>query len=213
MHGLHLLGETETEVGFDFASFAQTAGNIAQAGSTMYEQKKASDAASSSEQKKLATSIAADIAAATALAKAASSKAQNLPTASSDDAAAQSALASTDTAAAGLSPDSQQKRAAAADAALANAQKNAANKPSDPFLPMLVNAWTTVGNKVHNAAITGGAADAGAGGKHGKHDEESWFSRPVIGSLPGAAVLVLGAGVVGGLVYVVKKVLGGGKAK
>ena len=205
MDGFDCLGAEV--VGFDWGGAAQTAGGVISFATEAAEKDKAEKKSSADEKAALDKSIAADLAASNAVAKAAVSAKLKSPSASIDKTAAQSALAAQDKAGAALSADSASKRADAADKALDLAIKNAQAKPNDGYLAALVDAWTQTANKAHNVSIT--SSDDSGGGKKGKrgHDDgggQSWFTRPVLGPIPGAGVLALGAGVLTGLGFLIR---------
>jgi hypothetical protein len=197
--GLDTLG-AEDVMGIDYGSILQAAGGLATAGVSAAEQKKKEDEAKADEDKKVKAAIAADQAAASAMATADLSAQAKGPSMAIDAQAAQMAISAQDAAGAGLSADGQKKRAAAADATLAAVVKAAQARPTDLNQKALVKAWTTVANKAHAGAISptpGSGLDIYGG--------QSWFTRPVWGRVPGAGVLAISAGALGVVGFAVKK--------
>ena len=191
MNGLDMLGADEGG-GFDYGSLLQTAGGLIQGGVAIYEGSEAEKKLTGDTKKKLNDVIAVDIAASTAIARAI--------IAPKEAAAAKAASDAQDKAGADLPPEVSQKRMEAADKMLASMKANAKAKPKDAYAAALVKAWTVTAQKAHSAGLAGGD-------KKGDKVEESWFSRKIIGPLPGSAVLVLGVGVLAGLGLVLKKIL------
>lgn len=206
MDGLDLLG-AEDKKGFDYGALAQAAGGIIQYGTAAADKDKAEKKSAAEEKASLETAVAADLTAATAAARAAVSQQLKSPSAAIDASAAATAIAAQDRAAAKLSSDAADKRADAAEKALADATKAAQAAPKDGYKAALVIAWTAIVNKAHNTSIV--TSDGGSGGgKRGKGDDggqKNWFVRPVLGPIPGGGVLAIGAGVLAGLAFVVKK--------
>jgi len=199
--GFDCLGAEDYSVGVDYGSLLQAAGGLATAGVSAAEQAKKESQDSATRDKNVKAAVAADQAAASAIAQAAVSAAAKLPSASIDAQAAQLATTAEDTAAAALDAEGQKKRADAADATLAAVVKVAQQKPTDVNQKALVAAWTQIANKAHSGAITG------KGGKSGldSYGGQNWFTKPVLGKIPGYGVLLLGAGVLGAGWLVVKK--------
>lgn len=224
MSGLDCLGADEvqprrsrrTAVGFDlglFSSLFKAAGGAAEGAIEAKEADDQSEAAARKEADKVSAAIAADNAAAVAMARADFSALAKSSTAALDKSAADNAVAAQDKAGADLSDDGQAKRAAAADKAMQTALDRARAKPSDKYQLALAKAWTTVANKAHNNAITAsddssdGSGKGKGKGKKGGGSGESWWTRPVIGPLPGTAVAVGGAGAAVGLGLLIKRFL------
>lgn len=197
--GLDTLGAEE--VGVDYGSILQAAGGLATAGVSAAEQAQKEKDAKADEEKKAAGAIAADQAAASAMARADVSAQTHAPSATIDAQAAQMAISAQDSAAAGLTANAQKKRAEAADATLAAVVKASQAKPGDKNQTALVKAWTTVAAKAHSGAISA----TGAPGSGLVPGGESWFTRPVLGKVPGYGVLLIGAGALGAGWLVVKK--------
>jgi hypothetical protein len=201
--GFEVLG-CDDEIGLDYGQLLQAAGGVAQYGVSAAEQEKKESAGKADDAKKLAAVIAADYAASEASAKADASAQLKSPSASIDAIAAQTALATQDAAgAAGFSSDSAKKRADSADQALAAAIKEAQSKPKDVFLAAKVKAWQATANKAHGSAIV--SLDKGGSGGKGGPGGESFFTKKVLGPIPGWGVLTLGAGVLGAVAIVLKK--------
>lgn len=199
--GFECLG-IDDEVGFDPTSLLAPAGAIATYGVSAYEQDKKEKDSKADQDKKLQAVIAADYAASEAAAKADVSAQLKSASASIDATAAQMASQAQDAAGgAGLSPDASKKRADSADKALAAAVSEAQKKPKDGYAQAKVRAWQATVNKAHSTAIMANSSGSGLQGYGG----ESWFTKPVLGKLPGAGVLALGAGVLGAGFLVVKK--------
>lgn len=199
--GLDTLG-AEDVMGVDYGSILQAAGGLTTATVSAVEQKKQEDAAKAAESKNVAAVIAADQNAATAMAKADVSAQGKLPSAAIDAQAAQMAMQAQDRAAAVLSADGQKKRVEAAEATLANVVKAAQGKPNDRNAMALVKAWTAVVNKANAGAIAGPAPGMSGLDMYGG---QSWFTRPVMGKVPGYGVLLIGAGALTAVGLVVKK--------
>jgi len=206
MDGLRYLG-CEEIVGFDFGygTLFKTAGGIAEGAITAHEQDVVQEQLAKDEETKVTAAVAADIAAANALARADSSARAKGSSAAVDAQAAQLATAAQDKAGAALTSEAaSQKRADAADKALANAVKNAQEAPKDTYKAALVRAWTVTANKAHNVSIT--SDSKGGKGKGKKGDGESFWTRRVVGPLPGAVVVPAGVGLAGALGYTVKRI-------
>jgi hypothetical protein len=199
MEGLDCLGVDE-EVGFDYGGLLQAAGGVATYGVSAAEQAQKESKLKADETKAANDAIAADIAASNAVAKAAVSAQLKQASASIDATAAQMALDAQDRAGANLSVGAAKKRAEAADQALAGVVKNSQANPKDGYATALVAAWKATANKAHSTAIV--LSD----GTKGHLPEESWFTKPVMGKVPGYGVLAIGAGALGILGVVVKKV-------
>ena len=214
--GLDYFG-VDDEVGLDYSTLLQGAGGLAQGVMTQVQADQAKDKVSADEAKKLAASIAADVTAVSAAAKTDTTAPKvgrvTGATAVADAQAAKIAMAAADKAAAALSPESQQKRADAADKALADAVAREQKDPKNEFLAAMVTEWTSQANKAHSGSISSGdnSDDSSGGGKKGKHGKDksgsggNWFTRPVLGPIPGGGVLAIGAGVLGGIGFILKK--------
>lgn len=213
MDGLDCLGVEDAKdkkSGFDYGALLQAAGGVASYSIAAAEKDKAEKKSAEDEKKKLEAVIAADIAAANAMARAAVSSQLKQSSAAVDAMSAQTAQQAQDRAGMGLTSDVAEKRAEAAEKQLATATKNAQSAPNDGYKAALVASWTATVNKAHNSSIVS-SGDFGKGdkgkGKHGKDgDKESWFTRRVVGPIPGAGVLAIGVGVVGVLGFAVKKI-------
>ena len=198
--GLDLLGCDEV-IGFDFGSLFSATGGLMQGVADQYASDTAKDAATADQNQKLYKAQQADITVTNKLAQAAVSAQLKSASAKKDAADAQSAAQAADAAGAGLSDASVASRLSAAKVLLDTAKKNAAAKPSDGYLAAVAKAWTATVSKLQNASSDDG------GGKKGKQDSsDSWFTRRVIGPIPGAGVLVGGVALVAGLGIVVKRV-------
>ena len=209
MEGLDLLG-CDGEIGLDFGygTLFKTAGGIAEGAISAHEADVEQAKLDKDEQDKLNAAVAADIAASNATARADVSAQLKSSSASIDAQAAQLAQTAQDKAGAGLSDAGQAKRAAAADKALDTAVKNAQSSPKDGYRQALVKAWTATANKAHNGTISSfdDGGGKGKGKKGGKGGGESFWTRRVVGPLPGAAVVPLAAGGLGALGYAVKRI-------
>lgn len=203
-HGLELFGCDD--VGADYGALLQTAGGLLSSGVDVYEQSEKEKKLASADRAKADAAIAADAAASSAVARAMVSAKVKSASASIDATAAQQATAAQDKAGAGLSQGASDKRAAAAEKALAGVTAQAQVKPTDAYLAALVAAWTATVNKAHAGGIV--ASDDFAPKGKGKDGEggKSWWTRRVVGPIPGVGVVAIGAGVVGVLGIVVKKV-------
>lgn len=197
--GLDYFG-CEEVVGFDFGSLFQATGGLMQGVADQYASDTAKDQATSDENKKLYAAQQADITATNKAAQAAVSAQLKSASARKDATDAATAAAVAEQAGAGLSDASVQLRVSAANALMTTAKKNAAAKPSDGYLAAVAKAWTATVQKLQNS-------DGGGKGKKDKDSSgESWLTRRVIGPIPGYGVLVGGAGLLGGLGIVVKKI-------
>jgi hypothetical protein len=197
------------DIGVDYGSILQSGGALAQGIVAAKEASDAESKTSADEQKKLSLSIAADVAAVAASARADTTAPRvgraSSPTAAVDAQAADLAMKAADHMAEGLSEASQQKRADAADKQLADAIKRAQANPKDEYLAAMVKEWTAQANKAHNGSIT--ASDDGKKGKKGKGASgESFWTRRVIGPIPGYGVVAGGVGLAGGLGFAIKKI-------
>jgi hypothetical protein len=197
--GLDLLGCDEV-VGFDFGSLFQATGGLMQSVASQTASDQAQGQATAEENKKLYAATQADIVVTNKVAQAAVSAQLKSPSAKKDAADAAAAANAQDQAGAGLSDASVKARLDAANALMMTAKKNAAAKPSDGYLSAVAKAWTATVQKLQNTMSNDG--------KKGKKSDssESWFTKRVIGPIPGAGVLVIGAGLLGGVGIVVKKI-------
>ena len=219
--GLDLLGCDEV-VGFDYGALLQGAGSVMTDIATSSEEGSKKEKSANDEARALNAAIQADINASNTAAQASVSAQLKSPSAKKDAAAAAAAAAVADQAGIGLSPASVTSRLASASTMYANAKKNAAAKPNDGYLAAVAKAWTATLQKLQNTggdgADGGDGGDGGAsgGGKKGKgrgndksgggDQSESFWTRKVMGPLPGAAVVVGGVGLLGGLGYAVKRI-------
>jgi hypothetical protein len=189
-------------LGFDFGKLLQATGGVATYGVSAYEEEKKAKEDKATQSKNLSAVIAADQAAANAIAKAEFSAATMAPSAAIDAQAAQMAVATEDRAgAAGLSAESQKKRAEVAEGGLNAAVKAAQARPADKYLAALVKAWGLVVNKANSGAIMA----AGQPGASGFDSYGSWWTRPAVGKLPGWGVVTIGVGLATAVGVVVKK--------
>jgi hypothetical protein len=167
----------------------------------------ASDAAAAAAQA-LQDAIAADTTAALAMAQSLTSDAlasaapgsaasKSRAQASADHAALDQALAAQDRAAAKLPDTVSDKRVAAAQNALAVATKRLQAAPTETYAQNLVTAWTKIVAKTQNAEIRGKADDGKASKATIDDDRPSWWTRKVLGPVPGWGVAAgLGTGAV-----------------
>ena len=131
------------------------------------------------------------------------------PTAEADKAAAAQAILAQEIAAEGLSPENQKKRAAAAKAALDRAvaewQKAAAgaNKGAARAKQIMVEVADAIYGKTQYQRITAnpGEGQSAAAGP-------SWWTRPVVGPVPGWGVAVGSAGIAAAVGTILWKILG-----
>lgn len=195
MEGLDCFGA------FDWGGLIQTAGNAAQFGVTAYQKSEADKKAASDQASALKRAIEADANASVAVARARASEQGKTPTAAVDQMAAQTAVAAQDRAGVGLNSESSRKRAEAAERALAEAIKNAQAAPKDIYKAALVAAWTQTVNKAQNTTIVTQPSPTGLP----PAAPESWFTRPVLGPIPGYGVLLGSAGLATGVGLLVKK--------
>lgn len=171
-------------------------------------QVKASDAVKDNATA-LTASIAADTAATAARAKALYSEAVKAPTLEADRAMSSLADQAQDEAGAGLSSDSAKKRGDAAKTALTSAtqawQSAAASKDADKIAKAeaVRKAADTTYMKASNREIRDHAASVSM------DEPPSWFTRPVVGPIPGWATLVGGAGIATGLALLAKRLIWG----
>jgi hypothetical protein len=187
------------EFGFDYGSLLQAAGNLTTGIVSSVEESQKQEKASSEQTKALDTAVQADIAASNTAAQAMVSAQLKSASAKKDAAAAQAAAQAAAGAGAGLSPESAKSRQDTADKMLANATARAQAKPKDGYLAATVKAWTQTVNKLHD----GGSLEEKKGKKT---SDEGWLTRRVVGPIPGYGVLVGGAGLLGGIGIVVKKI-------
>lgn len=180
--------------GFDFGTIFKAAGELAQGGISMYEQKQAKEKAAADDSAKVNAAVQADTAASVAMAKADYSAVMKAPSASIDAAAAEVASRAQDRAGSVLGTDGQAKRAKAAEAALDRAIVNAQNKPKDRYAMALVKAWTATVNKAQNVQIVSAASSGPVPDTGGIGD---FLSRRVVGPVPVWGVGLAGAGVLG----------------
>lgn len=194
-----------TEIGFDFGDgfgqILQAAGGLTTGITSMVKKDQDEKKLASDDEAKLKSAIAADLAAAAALAKADVSVQLKSASAAIDKAAADSAESAQDRAASKLSSDANDRRADAADQALARAVAAAQAAPKDGYKSALVKAMTTVANKAHSGAIV---SSENKGSEVAKSDSGSWFSGKT-GPVPNKAIA--GVGALGVAALVAKKVL------
>jgi hypothetical protein len=220
MNGLDYLGadpaprQPRHALGMDlgiYSSILKAAGGVAEGAIEAKEADDAKAKTSREEADKVSAIVAADNAAAVAAARAAISEQSKAPTLSTDKAAASLASAAQERVASGLSSSAQEKRAAAADKALESAINRARSSPKDMYLAELVKQWTATSNKAHGGAVASvddETTDKKGKGKKGKGAEVggSWWTRPVVGPVPGYGVAAGGAGVVVGLGFLVRRI-------
>lgn len=197
-----------------WSSILKAAGGVAEGAIESKEQDDAKAKTSKEEGDKVSAIINADNAAVVANARAAISELTKASSLATDKAAAQVAASAQDRASSDLSSSAQTKRADAADKALNNAIARSRSSPNDKYLAELVKQWTAVANKAHGGAIASVDDETSDGkkgkGKKGKGDANvggSWFTRPVVGPVPGYGVVAGGAIGLTGLGLLVKKLL------
>ena len=214
MSGYTILGEYRGEsVGEGGSWMDMLPGLFSAAGGaagSLIEKKKTDDAAAKTakdSEAALYAAITADQRAKDALAKALVSEELKSSSASADRMAADMALSTQDEAARGLSPENQKKRSEAAKKALEKATNewqaaSANNKPAVTKAKELwVKAAQTIYAKTQNALMVsaaqlpGGLAQQQWQMQQMQMQNQSWFTRPVLGPIPGY-------GVVGGLAAV-----------
>lgn len=175
-------------------------------------QKDAANKAAGDSAAALNAAISADNVARDAIAKALISAALSQPSASADQAAMTLALQTEDMAAVGLSSENQKKRAdAALDAlkkATANWQTASKDTTSAKIASFSVQAAQQVYGKTQNMMLQQAAQVPGGVVQHqqemAKVPSQSWFTRPVVGPVPGWGVLA-GLGAIGTAVAVALK--------
>ena len=210
----------EDEIGFDSADFGtilQTAGPLVTGVANMAEKQKADAKSAASDQEALNAAKAADAAAANAMATADVSAQLKSASADVDKIAADSAVKNMTRAGAKLSADSIEKRCAAAqkgyDAAVASAQKAARDPKTAKNLwePAYVKAWQNIVNRASSAQIVASDDDSpkGKGKALTKADKGggSWFTRKVVGPIPGCGVVAGGVGLLGVAGLIARKIL------
>lgn len=209
---LELLGAEAPAGGYgDFIGpILQAAGGLAQGGISIYEQHQAEQTAAAAKQKATAdeaaaarAAISADVTATLASARAQMAAQLKQASAAVDREAAQIAAQAQDEAGAGLTSAASKQRVDAARAALSTAAKKAQASPKDVYLVCLMRAWTATLNKAGNrqiASTTNLTPGAGQGGP-------SWFTRPVLGPVPGWGVLAGGAVTATGLGLLLRRFL------
>jgi hypothetical protein len=194
-----------TEIGIDIATaigpMLEAAGGLTSGIINTVKQAQDEKKLAADQATKLKSALAADISAASALAKAAVSAQAKAPSAAMDQKAADLAVSAQQTAAGKLSADANEVRAAAAQTAQTQAIGQAQAAPKDAYKAALVDAWTTIVNKANNAAIVSKSPEGGAAAQSGG---ESFLTKKVIGPVP---VWGAGLGVVG-LGLLAKKFLG-----
>jgi hypothetical protein len=202
MDGLNSLGCDE-EIGLDFGygTLFKTAGGIAEGAIASKEEDDAKQKSEKEESDAVTAAVAADIAAANAQARSDTSAQLKSSSADVDAQAAQIAFDAQDKTGAALSESGAKKRGAAADKQLANAIKNAQAAPKDGYKAALVKAWTATVNKAHNTSITSSGK-----GKKGDKSGGSFWTRRVLGPIPGYGVVAGGTAVAGGLGYAIKRI-------
>jgi len=194
MTGLDLLGADN--LGFDYSTLFKVTGGLLEGGGSMLEQSQAEKKTTAESATKLDAAIQADRDASNAAAKADVSAQLKSKTAAADAAAAKKAAAVQDAA------EMSQARTDAADQMLATVTKNAEAKPKDGYRAALLRAWIVTAAKAHGT-VPGGEAGKGKADK----DQESWWTRRVLGPIPGYGIVVGSVAVVGVLGLVVKKIV------
>jgi hypothetical protein len=185
------------EIGFDYGSLLSAAAGLAEGGITMYKQSESEAKTSADATKAAGKATQADLDAASAIAKADVSAQLHSKSAASDKTAATAALALV------VSTPPSQQRIDDAKKMQAKAQTDSKASPADGYKKAYASAWGAVID-----AITGGGP-AGGGDKKSKDkgDKESWLTRRVIGPIPGYGVLVGGAGILGIIGLIVKRLV------
>lgn len=208
---LELLGaEAPAGWGALIGPIVQGAGELAKGGISIYEQHQAEEAAAAAKQKAVAddaaaarAAISADVTASLASARAQMAAQLKQASAPIDREAAEMALRAQDEAGADLSPAASKQRVDAARKALETATRKAQASPKDVYAVSLMRAWTATLNKAGNrqiASATSLVPEAGQGGP-------SWFTRPVVGPVPGWGVLAGGTVAATGLGLLLRRFL------
>lgn len=209
--GCYELGEDPADdrgsfLGFNWGGLFDGASGLVKGGLSAYQEDQAKKKLDADNQKKVDAAIKADREASLAVARASVSATLKQASAAVDATAAQRALDAQDRAAAVLSPEGSQARATAADKAADDALAAAQAKPTDGYLAALAKAWAQTANKAHAGSIlSADDADGTAKSKGKGEKKESWFTRPVIGPVPGYGVVAGGAGLAVGLGFIVKR--------
>lgn len=198
--GLDLLGTDEVGQegggwGAIIGPVLQAAGGITKGGLEIHEQQEKEKKAKAEDASEVAAAIRDDAAAASALANAEASEKLKRPTADIDRGTANAALARS------RSHGPSRGRAEAAQKALDAAAAAARNNPKDAYKVSLARAWVQLANVADNAQIK--AADQPRGGDAG--GGESFWTRRIIGPVPGWGVAAGGVGILGAVGLAVKK--------
>lgn len=194
----------------DVSSWFKAGGELVQRGLDYRAQKEAESKAGKDTEAALTKVVTADRQATAANARALESGEAKSPSHDADAQALELASAAQDDAARGLSNDNQKKREqiakddlskAVADWQKATSSKDAAATKAASYK---VAAAKVTWGKAQNALMVA-AAQPGAAGL--ETHSRSWFTRPVLGPLPGAVVLVGGAALGAGLLALVVKLV------
>lgn len=220
MNGYCALGHRRTILGdgdsggiisdvFDFLK--KGTANVIQA----KQAKDAAEKATRDSAADLQNAIAADQMAKDALGKALVSEDFKTSSAAADRLAANMALQAEDTAAAGLSTDNQKKRAAAAVAAVQKATQEwqAASAGKDKSTARVKELWVQAAQQIYaktqNAMIAQAANLPGGIQQQAQTPPapppQSWFSRPVLGPIPGGVVAAGGATILATIIAILLK--------
>lgn len=216
--GYEIIGQRQTILGEGAGWMDMLPGLFSAAGqgvSSLVEKKKADDAlekTTKDSEAALYAATSADQRAREALSKALFSEDLKSPSASADRLAADMSLSAQDEAGRGLSPENCKKRSDAAKKALEKAtnewQAASAGKDANKTKAkeLGVRAAQQVYAKTQNALMVqasqfpGGLAQQQAYLRQMQANQGSWFTRPVLGPVPGIGVLA-GVGVIAGVVY------------
>lgn len=194
----------------------QGAGEIAKGGIAIYEGQQAEKKAGEDKKRfdaeakqKLEAAKVADRVASEAAARAAVSAASKGPGAAADAANAEVTARAQDRAAAPLTQyqGANEQRIEAAEQALQAAARSAADSPKDTYKLALVRAWQATVNKANAGQIVASDKAQGQGGGEVRGSGDSFWTKKVIGPVPGWGVAAGGVGVVGLGALLLKKFL------
>lgn len=213
---LHLLGAeqpgqaaAQAAGGFSWGGIVgpilQFAGEAGKTGISMWEQNETQNRLAAEEQSKLTAALDADRKATAAIARADVAVKLNMPTKAADQGAAEVAERAQDRAGAALSPAASAKRVTVAEDALEKAAAASQSDPKSAYKAALVRAWTKTANKANGITLV--TSDSGRNISAGTARGGSWFTRPVVGPVPGWGVAVGGVGLLTGLGLFLRRVL------
>lgn len=195
-----MLGDDDAS-SFNWGSLFSATGELVNKGIAYKKQKDTAEQATKKSASDLAASIAADQFATDMTAKAACAAALKLSSADADKAMAEQAVAAQDSAAAGLSDDNQKKRADAARKALqeATAQWQKVSAGGDAAATTTAKCRVMAAQMTYAKTQNQQLVSKGRMPDFGKGGGESWWTRKVLGPVPGWGVVLGSVAIAGGI--------------